>query len=361
MKSLIIGPKFHYFNLSVERAFHALGYETRVLSYDNPVHPYTFDNKIRYKLAKDKLQMKRQSRALFHLEAELAFEEFEPDVVFVMNGDMLLPDAILHWRGKLEDDPSPVEKPAKVALWFFDSMTHIPLCEDCIPVVDAVFCYEQTDIPIIKERFDIDAHFLPQAVDPEIYHPITPHSSLLTPHSYDLVFAGDIFHSQKRRSVIQAVVAHYPQLKIKVWGEYKPWYKNFWLWLTREHRDIYMNCNASGKQLNEDYNNARIVLNIHHEQQKDGANPKVYEISATGSYQICDTNPYIESLFPNGEIGLYKVDMSVGEEHRYDSLFACIDYALQHDMKDKARQAYEIITTQHTFIQRIQQCLATLA
>ena len=41
MKSLIIGPKFHYFNLSVERAFHALGYETRVLSYDNPVHPYT--------------------------------------------------------------------------------------------------------------------------------------------------------------------------------------------------------------------------------------------------------------------------------------------------------------------------------
>ncbi len=392
MRALIIGPKFHYFNLSVERAFRALGYETLILAYDNPVHPYTLDNKIRYKFAGDQLALKKESRALFHLEAELAFEEFLPDVVFVMNGDMLLSDTILHWRGQLEDDPAPVEKPAKVALWFFDSMTHIPLCEECISVVDAVFCYEQTDIPIIKERFGVDAHFLPQAVDTEIYYPISStEGKLLTPHSiepsaeasssrqehknalssaartslltkkYDIVFAGDIFHSQKRRQVIQAVVAHYPSLRIKVWGEYKPWYKNPWKWLTRERKDIYMNRNASGKQLNEDYNQARIVLNIHHEQQKDGANPKVYEIAATCAYQICDANPYIEQLFPDGEIGLYTVDLQAGEEHRYDSLFACIDYALQHDMTAQAKAAYEKIVTKHTFIQRIQQCLDTLA
>lgn len=367
MRALIIGPKFHYFNQSVERAFRALGYETRILAYDNPVHPYTLDNKILYKLASDKLALKKESRALFHLEAELAFEDFLPDVVFVMNGDMLLSDTILHWRGKLEDDPAPVEKAAKVALWFFDSMTHIPLCEECIPVVDAVFCYEQTDIPLIRERYGIEAHFLPQAVDPEIYHPFSrdeniPHSTFLTPHyDYDLVFAGDIFHSQKRRQVIQAVVAHYPELKIKVWGEYKPWYKNPWQWLTRERKDVYMNRNASGQQLNEDYNKARIVLNIHHEQQKDGANPKVYEIAATGAYQICDANPYIAQLFPNGEIGLYTLDLEAEEEHRYDLLFASIDYALQHDMTAQAQSAYEKIVTHHTFIQRIQQCLEILA
>ncbi len=355
MKALIIGPKFHYFNQSVERAFCALGYETRVLAYDNPVHPYTFDNKIRYKLASDKLQMKKESRALFHLEAELAFEEFEPDVVFVMNGDMLLSDTVLHWRGKLEDDPDPVLKPAKVALWFFDSMTHIPLCEECIPAVDAVFCYEQTDIPLIKERFGVDAFFLPQAVDTEIYYPMNSNKE------YDIVFAGDIFHSHRRRDIIQAVVAHYPSLKIRVWGEYKPWYKNPWKWLTRERKDVYMNRNATGKQLNEDYNKARIVLNMHHEQQKDGANPKVYEIAATGSYQVCDSNPYIERLFPNGEIGLYHVNMPEGEEHKFDSLFACIDEALQHDKSSHAKAALELITSQHTFKQRISQCLEHLA
>lgn len=355
MKALIIGPHFHYFNQSIERAFHALNYETRVLAYDNPIHPYTLDNKIRYKMAGDKLRLKKESRSLFHLEAELAFEEFEPDVVFVMNGDMLLSDTILHWRGKLEDDPLPVDKPAKVALWFFDSMTHLPLSDECITAVDAVFCYEQTDIPLIHERFGVEAHFLPQAVDLEMYHPLDVEKE------YDLVFAGDIFHSQRRRKVIQAVVAHYPNLKIKVWGEYKPWYKNLWEWLTRERKDVYMNRNASGRQLNEDYNKARVVLNIHHEQQKDGANPKVYEIAATGSYQVCDANPYIEQLFPNGEIGMYTVDLQAGEEHRYDSLFACIDYALQHDMTPQAMAAFEKIVTQHTFIQRIQQCLDTLA
>jgi len=355
MRVLIIGPRFHYFNASFERAFQTLGFETRVLAYDNPVHPYDLRNKIRYKFAKDKLALKKESRALFHLEAELVFEEFEPDLVFVMNGDMLLSDALLHWRGKLEDDPQPVEKPAKVVLWFFDSMTHIPLCEDNITAVDEVFCYEQTDIPLIQQRYGVKAYFLPQAVDPSLYYPI--HN---TEKIYDIVFAGDIYHSKKRRETIQAIVSHYPNLKIKVWGEYKPWYKNPIQWLLRERKDVYINRNASGQQLNEDYNKAKIVLNIHHEQQKDGANPKVYEIAATGSYQICDANPYIEQLFPNGEIGLYHIDKSK-ENHSYDELFALVDQSLASDMSSIANRALNIVLKDHTFEKRIQQCLSYLA
>lgn len=357
-KVLIIGPRFHYFNQSIERAFRALGYSTRILAYDNPVHPYTWENKVRYRLAKDKLQLKRESRALFHLEAELAFEQYQPDLVFVMNGDMLLPDAILHWRGKLEDDPQPVEHPAKVALWFFDSFTHIPLCEENIPAVDAVFCYEQTDIPLIAQRYGIQANFLPQAVDLELYHPLL---EVTEEERLDLVFAGDIFHSQRRREVIQAIVSHYPELRIRVWGEYKPWYKNPWKWLTRERRDVYMNRNATAEQLNRDYNRSRIVLNIHIEQQKDGANPKVYEISATGAYQICDANPYLRSMFSSGEVGLYELDMTAPAGHRYDSLFACIDYALTHDVSEQAQAAFRKVTSENTFTQRIQQCLTHLA
>jgi spore maturation protein CgeB len=41
----------------------------------------------------------------------------------------------------------------------------------------------------------------------------------------------------------------------------------------------------------------RLWLNIHHEQSQNGANPKVFEICGSGSYQICDANPYIESFF----------------------------------------------------------------
>lgn len=331
---LIIGPRFHYFNASVERAFRTLGYEPRVLAYDNPVHPYTLSNKIRYKLAADKLALKRRSRQAFQPEAQAAFASFRPELVFVMNGDMLLPDTILSWR----------REGARVALWFFDSMTHIPLCEDNIPAVDAVFCYELTDIPIIHRRHHVEAHFLPQSVDTTLYHPMPE----VGEKRYDIVFAGDIFHSAKRRQTIQAVVAHYPELRIRVWGEYKPWYKNPLAWLLRERRDVYQNRNASGPQLNHDYNAARIVLNIHHEQQRDGANPKVYEICASGAYQLCDANPYIERLFPSGEVGLY---------HSLDELFALIDDALVHDHSADARRAYQQIVSAHTFEQRMRQVI----
>ncbi len=353
-KVLIIGPSFHYFNQSVERAFRALGYETSVLAYDNPVHPYNVANKLRYKFSGDKVAMKDRSRALFHLEAELAFEAFEPNLVFVMNGDMLLPDTLLHWRGLTDGDLQPPAKPAKVALWLFDSFMHIPFCEENIPAVDAVFCYEQTDIPLIFEKYGVRVHFLPQAVDTAIYHKEEVRKC------YDLVFAGDIFHSRKRKDVLQAVVAHYPNLTMKIWGEYKPWYKNPWKWLTRERKDVYMNRIASGQQLNADYNRARIVLNIHIEQQRDGANPKVYEIAASGAYQICDANPYVEQLFPKGEVGLYRLDDSKGPRHRYDQLFAQIDYALGHDMSTQAEAAQKLVVDNHTFESRIRQVIQTI-
>lgn len=335
-KVLIIGPKFHYFNSSVERAFGALGYDTRVNTFDNPVHPYNWCNKIRYRFCSDKQQMKRECRDLWQPEINKAFDAYCPDIVFIMNGDMLAADTLRRWRSC----------GARIVLWFFDSFTHIPLCEDNIPVVDRVFCYEQTDIPLIREKYGVEAHFLPQAVDMELYHPLNVEKK-----QYDIVFAGDIFHSRKRRELIQAVVAHYPNLKIRVWGEYKPWYKNPWIWLTREHRDVYMNCNATAEQLNLDYNRARIVLNVHIEQQKDGANPKVYEIAASGSYQVCDANPYVQQLFPNGEIGLY---------HDKSELFALIDEALANDMSHKAKAAQLIVQGNHTFVQRIRQCIETL-
>ena len=124
-----------------------------------------------------------------------------------------------------------------------------------------------------------------------------------------------------------------------------------WTWLTREQKHIYKNRNTTAQQLNHDYNHSRIVLNVHHEQQKDGANPKVFEIAATGTYQICDANPYIEQLFPNGEIGIY---------HNEQELFDLIDYALAHDMSKQAERARQIVIREHTFLCRIKQMLEFL-
>lgn len=333
---LLIGPNFHYFLPSITRAFCALGWEVRVCPYDNPIHPYNSLNTIRYKLAKDKQALKQHSREQYRPWIEQAFANYRPDVTFIVNGDNLLPETVTAFA-----------KQSRVGIWLFDSITRMPDCIPNLPFAHQVFCYEQEDIALLQTQHNVNAFFLPQAVDETLYYPIAAaHSKTL-----DIVFAGDIFHSAKRRQIIQQVVQRYADKRMQVWGIYKPWFKNPWLWLTRERRDIYTNRNTSAETLNKAYNRSNIVLNIHHEQQRNGANPKVYEIAASGAYQICDANPYIEQLFPNGEVGLY---------HNEQELYNLIDYALTHDMSAPAKAAHDIIVQHHTFTQRIQKMLALL-
>ena len=331
---LLIGPNFHYFLQSMQNAFCKLGWEVCVCPYDNPIHPYNTINKFRYKLSKDKFALKERSRINYRQYIESAFDEINPQLVLIINGDNILPQTVAYFASK-----------TKVGIWLFDSITRIADTLPNIPYAHAVFCYEKEDIPFIKNQYNIDAHFIPQAVDEDMYY------QLQTNKKWDIVFAGDIFHSEKRKQIIPSIVKKYAQKAICIWGLYKPYYKSVWVWLTRERRDIYRNCNAGVKQLNLDYNQARIVLNVHHEQQRDGANPKVFEIAATGSYQICDANPFIEQLFPNGEIGLY---------HNSQELYELIDYALMHDMSKQAEKARQIVITNHTFTHRVKQMLKLL-
>lgn len=330
---LLITPNFHYFAASIAGAFEQAGYAVICEKYDTPIHPYTRLNRLRYKLG-NKAALREQSRQNYKAHILQIFNKLQPDLVFIVNGDILLPDVV-----------QTMHQSAKVAIWLFDSVRRLPTALPNLQFAHKVFCYEQTDIDYLKNEQNIEALFLPQAADTALYRPLSVEKDL------DIVFAGDLWQSRKRRQLIQAVVSHYADRKIRVWGIYKPWYKGLWQWFTREQRDVYTNRNASAEQLNLDYNRAKVVLNIHHEQQKDGANPKVFEICASGAYQLCDANPYIETLFPNGEVGLY---------HNEQELFSLIDYALTHDMSAKAQAAREQVVRNHTFTQRIETMLRAL-
>lgn len=277
---LIIGPNFHYFNESIARAFGNLGWEVKVEAFATPIHPYTLCNKLRYKFSSDKLALKQDSRIRYDSYIRESFDSYKPDLVFIMNGDNLAALTVAYFHKK-----------SKVVFWLFDSITRMMYSMDNLREADAVYCYEQKDIPLL-EREHIKASFLPQAVDSTLYYPIQGIEK-----KYDIVFAGEIWNSRKRQQLLEAVVLHFPNKKIRIVGRYKIPTKDFVGWLFRKHRDIYTNKNASAEELNILYNQARVVLNIHNEQQQDGANPKVYEILATGAHQVCDANPYLETYF----------------------------------------------------------------
>ena len=325
-KVLIIGPNFHYFNESIERAFQALGWETKVEAYDTPVHPYSLWNKVRYKVAQDKLALKQESRQNYNVHIRHIADQYCPNLVFIMNGDNLLPQTMEY-----------LSERTKVAVWVFDSVRKYPFIKENLKYASAVFCYEQEDIPYLQQELNIEAHFLPQAFDPQLYYPIKG-----VEKKYDIAFAGDIWQSKKRQETLQAVVNAFPEERIIVWGVYKPWYKGVWKWLTRERKDIYKNQNTTAEILNRTYNESRLVLNIHVEQQKNGANPKVYEVAASGAIQLCDANPYVETLgIPN--IQFY---------HSTDELIQLIRTNLKNYVTAK-----DIDMNQHTFVCRIQTVL----
>jgi spore maturation protein CgeB len=112
-----------------------------------------------------------------------------------------------------------------------------------------------------------------------------------------------------------------------------------------------LNYNINPASVNDLFARTKVALNIHHKQTFHGANQRLFEACGAGSYQICDANPYIEQLFPNGEIGIY---------HNEEELFELIDYALSHDMSEQAESARQIVVNNHTFVNRIQQMLNIL-
>lgn len=288
-KALIIGPDFYNFNSAVRASFERLGYECRVACYGTPVDPYGLFNKISYKLALDKAAFRARNRRRRQGFYRDIFDKYRPDVVFVLNGEILLGDTLDYFR-----------KSAKVAIWCFDSVMHVPDIKNHIDHADRFYCYDKGDIGYYASQGK-RALFLPQAADTSVYHPLEGIKK-----DIDILFVGDLYHSPRRRQYIAEVIKAFPDRRIKVAGIYKPWYKNPLKALFRERRDIFTNRNVPPVQVNELYNRARVVLNIHNEQQTDGANPKVFEICASGAYQICDGNPYIRGLFPGGQIGLYE-------------------------------------------------------
>ena len=328
-KALIIGPDFYNFNDAVSRAFlQQPGYDcVRTVAYGTPVDPYDLFNKLSYKLALDKARFRARNRQRSQWRYLEIFEEHRPDVVFILNGEILLPDTLDFFR-----------QSAKVALWCFDSVKHVPAIKDHIDHVDRFYCYDKGDIEEYAAQGK-QAFFLPQAADTAVYHPLEG-----VQKDIDILFVGDLYHSPRRQEFIRSVVGAFPDKKIKVVGIYKPWYKNPIKALLRERRDIYTNHNVEPREVNELYNRARVVLNIHNEQQRDGANPKVFEICASGAYQICDANPYLTEMFPDGCVGLYA---------SLEQLHALIREALEGDMSSRAAAAREKVLASGTFGTRI--------
>lgn len=334
-KVLIIGPNFFDYTYKIASVFSKKGYDTFVEIFDDPIHPFKGIMKLKYKFSFDKEQQKKISRNNYKCYIEERFEQISPDLVFILNGNILEITTLDFFR-----------ETSKVVLWMFDNIKRFPYSALLVNHIDLFLCFDQSDVDLLRSQ-GIDAFFLPQACDINTYYPL-----LNKDKDIDILFVGNIYGYEKRKVFLNKIIDRFGDCCIiRFYGIYQYFSKNPLKWLFRPHKNIFFNNVVEPTLVNDLYNRSKIVLNIHHQEQKYGANPKVYEICGSGAYQICDANPYIEQLFPNGEIGIY---------HNEEELFELIDYALTHDMSEQAERAHQIVVNNHTFVNRIQQMLNIL-
>jgi spore maturation protein CgeB len=336
-KVLIISSPFFVYHKSVGFAFESLGYEVRIETYDEPIHPFKGLLKWRHKFSSRKEELRADSRAKYDLYIKQVYDSYMPDIVFSYNGTILLDERLDYFRKK-----------SKVIFWMYDSVQRPDRerCKQHIDHADAVFCFEESDVEFYR-NIGKSAYFLPLACDTSIYYPID-----IEEKEIDILFVATIYTSQKRIRLLQQVVNHFIDAKIVIYGWYKPFVKNPIQWLLRGKRSIYKNRNIPPSEVNSLFSRTKIALNIHHEQTFHGANQRLFEACGAGVYQICDANPYIESLFPNGEVGLY---------HNEQELIECIKWALdpanRTERERRAKAAQQIILQGHTFKDRVSEML----
>lgn len=333
-KVLVIGPEFFGYTESVANAFIALGWSAEILNFEEPIHPFRGLNRFRYKFARDKEAIKRKNREKWQSFLKAKYIEVYPDLVFVLNGDMILQETLDFFR----------RGGSRVAIWMYDNIGRFPQCVQNIGHCDLFACFDESDVKNIRER-GYAVHFLPQACDTDRYFKMKEVS-----RDIDILFVGVMWGGyDKRRLLLKHIIKRYKgSYRIEVYGVWQLASKNLFAYIFRPYKKIIHNRSISPALVNALYNRARVVINIHHEQQSSGANPKVFEICGSGAYQVCNRNSYIESIYPIGTVGLYNNE---------SELFDLLDYALENDMSDEADEAYNIVIQSHTFIQRIKEVL----
>lgn len=338
---LIVSSPFFDYQVSVGKAFESLGFDVRIETYDEPIHPFKGLLRWQHKFSFNREKLREKSRQKYKTYIESVFDSFKPDIVFTYNGTILKDGTLDYFRSNK----------AKVVVWMYDSVQRPDrsMCEPHIDHSDLFCCFEERDVEYLAKKGK-KSYFLPLACDKSVYYPIENRE-----RDIDILFVGTIYTSPKRIELLEKLAELYPDKNIVFYGEYKPYFKNPLAWLFRRNRRVFKNVNISPSEVNKLFSRCKVALNIHHKQTFHGANQRLFEACGAGAYQICDGNPYIESLFPNGEIGVY---------HDLQELKACIDWALdpanEAERGRRATAARRIIDERHTFERRVEEMLNKL-
>ena len=283
-KIIVFGEKFFNFVDSTAYAFEQLGYEVRT-HYMPLLHKteLSFIDHTKYK-------MKCKSFINgFYQDARNDLlklcEEFKPDVFFAISGnahyEFFNRDMLDYFK----------QRNIMTATWYMDTIKKYEYVEQNIDGFNKVLVFEPKDVSYIKEKYGIDAQYLPIGVAEEIYCSVEKKQEKL----YDVSFVGNT--TDNRLEVLDKVAEYCVKndKKMFVCGHY--WHNKHW-WqeklagrkFAKKHPYLVMfvhNGFMDAEDVAKLYQQSKVCLNIHTALHK-GINPRTFDVMSNSNFELCD-------------------------------------------------------------------------
>jgi spore maturation protein CgeB len=287
----------------------------------------------------------RHFLALDNREYLRIISEFVPDLLLVIKGETVFP-------GTLEEVKEKYRIPCVAYIWDCPFYSYTGQFADiyrannfsrAMRLYEHIFVYDPYYVRKIKERGINAVSYLPLAADPARYRK-TEFSKEEKKLAYDICFVGSPFPN--RRMVLDRLSG----FNLGVFGDgWKKWY-----WFGLKRPPAYYRGRASGDKVAKIYSAAKVVLNIHDPETRDGLNTRTFEILSCGAFELVDFRPELGKFFKiPEEIVCYKEIEEIGD---------LVRHYLAHPMQRQeiAEQGMRKVINNHTWLLRMQEALSLL-
>lgn len=276
------------------KAFSELGHEVHLFDFAQSVTDKLLNPVFRLGAAENNRDKPAMNRRFTNF-----IDEVKPDILVTIFGFDLSEPAMQYVRSKgiprvcwWINDPFQFQRSAKRAHLY-----------------DFIFSNSSECALQYREQLGMQhAYFLPTACDPDTHAPTAPKDE----YACDVCFAGD--WGPLREELMLSLC---DKFDLKIFG---PWAKKL-----ASDSPLHANLHDgffSPAQMAQMFSSASIVFNIHtwHREHSHGLNPRLFEASGCGAFQLVDWKKEIPSLFVEGEeIRTYRTLDEIGE-HIADSL-----------------------------------------
>ncbi|MDY6323404.1 MAG: glycosyltransferase [Succinivibrio sp.] len=285
MKITVCLIKSHQRILKVEETLANLGHSVRILNTDDYRKNCSYIEK---KLDKLGFRDKRKNY-IQTMEHRLS------DAIFLWRSDLVLfinlPLKIFSF-----DFLSQFKNKSKLVCWFVDTVKDVNKENLCyLNLFDKIFSFERNDVSYLDD-LKINSFFLPIGYNQS-------YRKLSLKKKYDLVFVG--VPSDNRLIILEKLATHCKKvgLNFLICGTFynsKLFWKKFkYIFHYPNILHFLVNRGLTPDEVCQLYNETKICLNIHVKKHL-GLNPRTFEISASGAFQLVDKRPDYYGIFVPG-------------------------------------------------------------